>query len=192
MRISLPIKSTLSHFSIRLIPFSCARGSKSARTSSTRADIAISSSRAIVWSSLISRSVLTILLSRSVCSVIMLIVCCADVSLFGCFEELYKSIWSCITASGVRSSWAALAVNCLCSLNASDSRSSILLYETLSWFSSENLFSSIRESDRFCACTSSIFFEKSHSGFSAWPLIKNVITPPRRDNSVENSRLLFL
>ena len=34
------------------------------------------------------------------------------------------------------------------------------------------LFSSMRESARFCACTSSIFSENSRMGRSAWPLIK--------------------
>ena len=139
-----------------------------------------------------SRSVFTILLSLSFCSVTIFIVCKVSVSLPGCLVELYKSSCTCIKDSGVRSSCAAFAVNCLCISKASERRSSILLYEVLSWFSSFTWFSSIRESARFCACTSSILSENSLIGLRARPLIKYVATPPRSANKVEIIRLLFL
>ena len=189
---SLPIIVTSVHSPISSISFSCARGSRSANTSSTSASTIILSSRLTVWSSLISRSVFTILLSLSFCSVTIFIVCRVTSSSPGCREELYESSCICIKDSGVLSSCAAFAVNCLCISNASERRSSILLYETLSWFSSLTLFSSIRESARFCACTSSILSENSLIGFSACPLIKYVATPPSRASKAEIIRLFFL
>ena len=148
--------------------------------------------RDMIKSTLISRSVFTILLSLSFCSVTIFIVCRVTSSSPGCREELYESSCICIKDSGVLSSCAAFAVNCLCISNASERRSSILLYETLSWFSSLTLFSSIRESARFCACTSSILSENSLIGFSACPLIKYVATPPSRASKAEIIRLFFL
>ena len=92
----------------------------------------------------------------------------------------------------VWSSCAAFSVNCLCILNASDRRSSILLYETLSLFSSLTWFSSIWESDRFCNCTSSILSENSPIGLSARPLIKYVTPPPRSASNTEIIKLFLL
>ena len=139
-----------------------------------------------------SRSVFTILPSLSFCSVNIFIICTVSASLPGCWVEWYRSSCTCINDNGVRSSCAALAVNCLCISNASERRSSILLYETLSWFSSLILHSSIPESARFWACTSSILSENSRIGLSACPLIKYAATPPRRANKAETIRLFLL
>ena len=190
--ISLPTIFTSLHFPISFIFFSCASGSRSANTSSISALTIIVSSRPTVWSSLMSRSVFTILLSLSFCSVTIFIVCMVSASLPGCLPELYKSSWICINDNGVRSSCAAFSVNCLCILNASDRRSSILLYETLSLFSSLTWFSSIWESDRFCNCTSSILSENSPIGLSARPLIKYVTPPPRSASKTEIIKLFLL
>ena len=168
---SLPVIVTGLHFPISSTFFSAASGSRSSRTSSTSASTMIFSSRTVIRSSLMSKRVFTTLLSLSFCSVIIAIVCPVHSSLPGCSVELYKSNCTCISANGVRSSCAALAVNCLCISNASERRSSILLYETLSWFNSFTSFSSILESDRFCACTSSILSENFLSGFNACPTI---------------------
>ena len=169
---ALPTIVVSLQFPISFISFSWASGSRSTSTSSTRASTAMVSSLLTVWSSLISSSVLTILLSRPFCSVTIFSVCKVSASLPGCGVEWYKSSCTCMTDSGVRSSCAAFAVNCLWISKASARRSSILLYEIRSWFSSFTLFSSMRESARFCACTSSIFSENSRMGLSAWPLIK--------------------
>ena len=109
---SLPVIHRSSPLWESVTPLFSASGDRSASTSSIMGASWILSVRGTVFSSLMSSSVRTILDSRSVCSRIMAMVSAVSGQLSPWSVDMYRSSRACISASGVRSSWAALPTNC--------------------------------------------------------------------------------
>ena len=130
-----------------------------------------SKSRATCCKLLISCSVLVICVSRSVCSRRRVRNSAVSGSTSECSAE-NSSNCACISASGVRSSWAAFPVNCRWAAKALFSRSSIWLNERLSCRNSEIASSSILISARLFSCTCSTCEAKLRRGLRARPLTK--------------------
>ena len=137
------------------ICFSSARGARSVNISSTIGASSIASSHGTLLSSLISRRIFVICDMRSVCSFIRSRTLRVSSSTSGCSME-NKSICACKSASGVRSSWAALPVNCRWLLNPSSRRSIILLKERQNCRNSGSTSSLTFISDKLSGCTFSI------------------------------------
>ncbi len=128
-------------------------------------------SRAACRRSLIFSSVLVICANRSVCSRKSVRNSAVSGRTSGCSAEKSSSC-ACISASGVRSSWAALPVNCRWAAKALFSRYSIWLNERLSCRNSEIASSSIHILARLFSCACSTCEAKLRRGLRARPLTK--------------------
>ena len=172
---SLPVSCTFSPVCVSVMPFFCASGVRSTSTSSAIGARSMQSVRGTDCRSLISSSVRTRALSRSSCSCSKRSSAAVSASICGC-SAAKSSIRVCMSASGVRSSCAALPVNCRCVSNDCARRSSIALTDRLSCRNSAVVSSDRRVSVRLSSFICPVCCAKSPSGLSARPLTKYAMT----------------
>ena len=163
--VSLPVMTPSPALS-SVMPLFSASGARSVKTSSIIGAISMRSVQGTVRSSLISSRVLVICVIRSVCSRRSRRKSAVSGRRSGCSAE-NKSNCACISASGVRNSWAAFPVNCRWAVKPASSRSSIRLNGLLNCRNSGRTSSVIFMSGRLFGCTCSTWDAKVRRGLRA-------------------------